>query len=149
MRHVTGTPMDGAEITEYLDSHWRGVLCFGTPDGGHGTAVSFAYDAKTRKLYFRLAGGPDDRKPSFVDDGERVTLVSYDRTDGDHETVVAEGRLEAVAESALGSTVRQSVEDLKLPTVGVFGQSSDHEAFRLVSLDIDSVSGRREAAAYT
>jgi len=143
MSRSPGTPMDGAEITEYLDSHFRGVLCFGTERGGHGVPVSFAYNNDSRDLYVRVPGDPSDGETGMFEGGIRASIVSYDDRDG-YEAVVAEGRLETVAESTIDSTVRQSVHALKVPSPNAAESVADDEEARLARLTVERVSGHRE-----
>lgn len=141
-----GTPMDGTEITEYLDSHFRGVLCFGSEGGGHGVPVSFAYDSDSRDLYVRVMGDPSVGEIGMFGGDTRASIVSYDDRDG-YEAVVAEGRLETVAESSIDSTVRQSVHELKVPSPNAAESVADDEEARLARLTVERVSGHREGVA--
>lgn len=144
MRPSKGVAMDGAEINEYLDTHWRGVLCFGDGDAGHGTPVSFAYDPDARDLYFRVAEKPAAWSGGSPESGGHASIVSYEESDGRHRAVVAEGRLDSVADPGLDSTVKQSADELKIPSVPAFDPPGEEAALHLVRLQIETVSGRKE-----
>jgi len=134
--------MDGTDITGYLASHWSGVLCVSTAGGGHGIPVAFTYDRDGGELYLRYAHDPENWEGLPLDTADTVSLVSYDASEGNFESVTAEGRLEGLSEASVDGGVLQSLNELEIPVADVLGEGADPE-YMLARLDITNLSGRR------
>lgn len=142
MSRSLDTAMDGTDLTGYLASHWSGVLCVSAADGGHGIPVAFTYDQEDGDLYLRYAHDPENWEGPQLETGATVSLLSYDETDANFESVTARGRIEELSDGSIDEGVLQSLDDLEVPVADVLGEGADPE-YMLARLDITNVSGRR------
>jgi len=141
MSDWTGTPMDEAEVTEFLEARGTGVLSLAMENDGYGFPVSYAYDGDEDAVYFRLGFGADSQKRPFVDAVERASLVVYDETDEGWKSAVVEGTLSELAPNALESSLAEDVRGFRIPYFAVFLQASNELDFSLYRLSADSVTG--------
>lgn len=144
MADGTATAMDALEIATFLAGQVTGVLAMAAGERVYAVPVSFAYADDGPALYFRLGYGPESQKRSFVEASDEATFVVHDRSDGRWTSVIAEGRLESLSESALDSSVVQSVEQLSIPFFQVHQRPAAELEFAIVRLDIDKLSGVAE-----
>ena len=145
----TATSMDSIAIDEFLRGQPVGVLAMASDDGVYAIPVSFAYDEDGPDLYFRLGYGPDSQKRAFVEGADHATFVVFDHTDAGWKSVVAEGRLEALSESTLDTSVLQSIERLRIPFYAVHRRPAAELEFSIVRLDVSHLSGVAEPTRTT
>jgi hypothetical protein len=140
--------MSDEERAEFLETGGTGVVSFPTAadDAPYSFPVSYGYDPEGGEFYLRLAFGPDTEKGDVVDDGQRASLVVYDRDDDDRwRSVVVTGRLEEVTEAAIDSDVVQAMRRVHIPLVDVFERHPRELTFRFFRLSATEVTGRKEA----
>jgi hypothetical protein len=76
-----------------------------------------------------------------------ASFVTYDQTDTGWQSVVATGRLEEIAKSALNPAVADAMERVAIPFVDVYDSHPLTLAFRFFRLAPDELTGKREAGA--
>lgn len=133
--------MDALEIATFLADQQSGVLALASEDRVYAVPVSFAYADDGPALYFRLGYGPDSQKRSFVEASDEATFVVYDHTAEGWKSVIAEGRLESLSESALDSSVVEAVERLQIPFFQVHQRPASELELAIVRLDVGKLSG--------
>lgn len=106
--------MDALELAAFLEEQATGVLAMAADDTAYAVPVSFAYDDGPC-LYFRLGLRAGSEKEAFLEAADAARFVVYDRTDGGWKSVIAEGRLVSLSDSALDGSVVQAVEQLQIP----------------------------------
>lgn len=140
------TQLDETERDDFLGTGGTGVLSFATDgdEAPHAIPVSYGYDAVETTFYFRLAVGPDSEKADLVD--RRATLVVYDEVEGTWHSVVASGRLESVADDAVGSEALAALDRVDLPLHDVFGRPPQEVPFAFRRLVPDELTTLRESS---
>lgn len=140
--------MDEAERDEFLGSGGVGTLSFATDedDAGppHSVPVSYGYDEQEAVFYFRLAVGSDSEKPPLG--GRPVTFVTYDTVDGDWQSVVAAGELEATTDAGIATETLDGLSRVGIPLVDVFGQPTADVQFEFYRLAPTTLTGRKESS---
>ena len=142
---ATATSMDALDIAEFLGGQGTGVLALAKGGQVYAFPVSFAYHEDGPALYFRLGYAPESQKRAYVADADGASFVAYDRTPAGWKSVIAEGRLEEVAESALDTSVEEAVNRLHIPYYQVHRAPTAEIDFHVVRLDVDKLSGLVEA----
>ena len=141
MPGATATAMDGLEIAEFLTGQRTGVLSMAAGDAGYAIPVSFVYDDAEPAVYLRLGFTPGSQKRRFLDAADRVSLVVYDETDEGWKSVVVEGGFEELAATSLDAAIVESVRGLDIPYFSVHRRPAGDLEFRILRIDIGSVSG--------
>jgi nitroimidazol reductase NimA-like FMN-containing flavoprotein (pyridoxamine 5'-phosphate oxidase superfamily) len=145
MEETTATTLDGDEVDSMLGTGGTGVISLAAGDGPPvSRPVSYGFDAETGRFYFRLAVGPDSEKAPFVDGGA-VSFVTYEQTEEGWRSVVATGHLDPTDEDDVDAEVLEGLRRVHIPLFDVFGEDTRNVEFQFVSLDPDSLTGRREA----
>lgn len=139
--------LDDASIDEFLGDGGTGVLSLAREDDPYSIPVSYGYDDADRRFYVRLGYTSGTEKERFVRDDATARLVVYDRRGDEWVSVVAEGRLEAVAASDVDVSVVRGLRDAALPVRAVFGVPPEDVEFRIYALAVDSLAGRRAPAS--
>jgi hypothetical protein len=142
--------MDEESIAEFLGEGGTGVVSFasGPDEAPYSIPLSYGYDRDRGELYLRLAVGAGGEKERHLE--EPVSFVTYERVDGRWTSVVATGRLEAVDDEtiddgAIDTDVLDSLRRTEIPLVNVFDRHTRKTAFRFFRLEVERLSGRREA----
>lgn len=144
---MTRIDMDGIEIEEFLESRRTGVLSLGRDNDGYGVPLSFYFDPSDAKIYFHLGYAPGSQKEKFIDSAEDVTFVVYDQTDEGWKSVLAEGRLEVLAEGAIDSDIEQATRHLDIPYFEVHDRPISALEYDIVRLDVSKLNGIAEGYA--
>jgi len=146
MAERTRTEMDAVAINDFLESQHTGVLSMADGDDAYGIPVSFDYDPDERAMYFRFGFGVQSEKRRFLEASDTASFTVYDRGAGGYQSVVAEGHLEQVTESNLGSSVLEALDDLDIPYFQVHRRPAGDMDFAIVRLNVTSLSGIAERA---
>lgn len=141
MAHTAPDRMDAIEIEAFLDSQQTGVLALAAESDAYAIPVSFVYDSDDGAVYLRLGYTPDSQKRSYVNGTESASLVVYDETDDGWKSVVVEGTLEEASETTLDSSVREAVDELRIPFFSVFDRPSSEMEFRISRIEVSSING--------
>lgn len=148
MGDVRSVRMSTEERHEFLGSGDTGVLSFDQPDDAppYTRPISYGYDAETGSFYFRLAVGPDDAgKKGLIDEGQKISFVTYDETERGWRSVIATGSLEKITEAALEPVVAEAMERVSIPFVDVYDSHPLTLESRFFRLTPDEVAGQQEA----
>ncbi|MFD1586215.1 pyridoxamine 5'-phosphate oxidase family protein [Halorientalis brevis] len=147
MANTRTVELDEGERTEFLGTGGTGVLSFatGSDQPPYSLPVSYGYDETDGTFYFRLGFVADSRKADVVDEGRRVSFVTYDESDNRWQSVIATGDLEEVTESAINSDAMQGLKRVEIPMVDLFERETEDVTFRFFRLAAEDVSGRKEA----
>jgi hypothetical protein len=140
--------MGEAEIVEFLAAHDTGVISFARGDSPYSIPVSYGFDESGPHLYVRFGYAPGSEKREFAVEGREVSFVVYDRTDGEWESVVAEGRLESVGETeqALDGDLVETIRAIDIPYVTIYDRPARELEYRLMRILPDEITGRTTAA---
>lgn len=138
---TTSAAMGDEERDEFLGQGGTGVLSLSTDEGPpHTVPVSYGYDSAEATFYFRLAVGESHSKGSLP--GRDVAFVTFDRTDEDWHSVVAEGRLEDVEREGIGTATLEGLHRVEIPLVGIFEHPTREVDFQFYRLVPDELTGR-------
>lgn len=141
---TTAASMDALEISAFLETQSAGVLAMGTTEGVYAVPVSYATLDGGQDLFFRLGYGPESQKRRFIEEADTATFVVFGETESGWKSVIAEGRIDPVAESNLETAVIQAVERLHIPFFQVHRHPADELEFSIVRIDVDRLSGVAE-----
>ncbi|MFB6131319.1 MAG: pyridoxamine 5'-phosphate oxidase family protein [Salinigranum sp.] len=142
MTTASTVEMSADEVDAFLGRRGTGVLSLARDGVSYAIPVSYGYDAAARSVYFRLGHAPDSEKRAFADATERATFVVYAERDGVWRSVVARGRLEAVADEDLDAALVRALRQMDLPLLSHFERPDELE-FEIRRLVVDDLSGRR------
>jgi nitroimidazol reductase NimA-like FMN-containing flavoprotein (pyridoxamine 5'-phosphate oxidase superfamily) len=141
MANQTRSEMDSIHIADFLQTQDTGVLALAEADEAYGVPVSFDYEPDRQAVYLRLGFGENSQKERFLEASSRVSFVVYDQTDEGWKSVVVQGTTETVAESSLDATIREALDDIRVPYYRVHAAPATETDFHIVRIDPDSVSG--------
>jgi len=137
----TSTAMAEEERDEFLGTGGTGVLSLSTDEGSpHSVPVSYGYDSENATLYFRLAVGASHSKGELPD--RAVSFVTFDRTDEDWHSVVAEGHLEDVEHEGIETETLDGFQRIDIPLIGIFDHPTREVDFEFYRLVPEELTGR-------
>ncbi|WIV66083.1 pyridoxamine 5'-phosphate oxidase family protein [Natrialbaceae archaeon AArc-T1-2] len=144
MQELRWVQMSDAEIDEFLGQGGTGVISFaaGTDDPPVTVPISYGYNEDVSTLYYRLSVPPDSKKAKLID--SNVTFVTYEKTDGRWQSVVATGTLEDAADIAYESSTIQGMWTVQIPEVDIFERPREEVTFRDFCLTPETLTGRKE-----
>jgi len=149
MVEATGTAMDALAIDDFLEDQSTGVLAMRAGAGVYALPLSYAFDQGAAAFYYRLGYGEGSQKRTYVEAADAATFVVYGPTEEGWKSVVAEGSLESVAETAIDGSVVQAVERLHIPFYQLHRRPTSQLEFVMVRLDVEKLSGVAEAVRAT
>ncbi|MFB6075252.1 MAG: pyridoxamine 5'-phosphate oxidase family protein [Haloarculaceae archaeon] len=138
--------LDPATRDAFLSTGGTGVLSLSTSGETppHSVPVSYGYDDDEETFYFRLAVGPESEKGDLAD--RPVSFVTYGEREGRWHSVVAEGRLEPVAEAEASETL-PGLARVDIPLVDAFADPTRTVTFAFFRLEPSALTARTEAPA--
>ena len=144
MQGLRWVQLTDEERDEFLKTGGTGVLSFATESGEPPVSipVSYGYFADANTIYFRLSVPEDSRKRTLVDNP--VSFVVHHETGAGWRSIVATGRLEAVADAPYESAALQGLWAVDIPTVDVFERPPSEIPFETFRLVPEEMGGRKE-----
>lgn len=137
--------MSRSETDEFLGRHETGVLSLAREAEPYAIPISYGYDADERTFFVRLVSTAGSEKRRFLGGSPRVRLVVYEEAGAGsvYRSVIAGGRLEAVAPEELSVERIEQFGGAKRPLFEIWGESRRDLDIRLYTLDPERLDGRR------
>jgi nitroimidazol reductase NimA-like FMN-containing flavoprotein (pyridoxamine 5'-phosphate oxidase superfamily) len=145
MQGLRWIQMSPEERTEFLGDGGTGILSFSTPADEPPSLlpVSYGYDDHTNSFYFSLSFPQETGKPDVIDNP--VAFATHSKTPDGWRSVVATGTLEEVTDMPYDSTTVQGLWTVQIPDVDIFERPRQEIEFRDFHLEVDTLTGRKEA----
>lgn len=139
-----GVEMSDAEITSFMESQGVGTLAFGSEEGAYCIPMSFGYDGVNDRLVLQMAVGEENRKSRYIEEGNRVSLSTYDwNSIEDWRSVVVQGTLHRVPAEETSTVAGIFAAHANIASLEVFRQPLDEVELAWYELRVDEIHGRQ------
>lgn len=138
-----GVEMTDDEIAAFLSGQGHGVLAVARDDLPYGIPVSFGYDGDENRFVLQLLFGSDSQKRRFIEEGDPVTLVTYEwNTPYDWRSVIAQGVLRSLPTDEQVAAAETFAPEAKTVSLAVFMEPVEELEAAWYEIDVDRITGR-------